>query len=158
MIKYTAGFVDKLENILSESGYRVRYERGNFQSGWCLLDHKSVVVLNKFLNVEGRVNTLVDLIPQLKIDFDKLTLASQKVYDFLTANHLKEAKENAATDTDASIPEATLPAEDQSLQEELKEEQREIDDDVSNADGGSESATHFDADAARGEDEKTEKE
>lgn len=98
MIKYTAGFVDKLEDILHESGYRVRYERGNFQSGWCLLDHKRVVVLNKFLNVEGRVNTLVDLIPQLKIDFDKLTHSSQKIYDFLTANHLKKAGENTSAE------------------------------------------------------------
>lgn len=98
MIKYTTGFVDKLEDILNESGYRVRYERGNFQSGWCLLDHKRVVVLNKFLNTEGRVNTLVDLIPQLKIDFDKLTLASQKIYDFLTANHLKKASESPLAD------------------------------------------------------------
>lgn len=90
MIKYTTGFVDKLEDILEESKYTVRYERGNFQSGWCLLDHKRVVVLNKFLNTEGRVNTLVDLIPQLKIDYDKLTLSSQKLYEFLTANRLEQ--------------------------------------------------------------------
>ena len=90
MIKYTTNFVDKLEAILEESKYTVRYERGNFQSGWCLLDHKRVVVLNKFLNTEGRVNTLVDLIPQLKIDYDLLTLNSQKLFDFLTENRLEK--------------------------------------------------------------------
>jgi hypothetical protein len=96
MIKYTQAFVDKLEDILSESQYVVRYERGNFQSGWCLLEQKRVVVLNKFLNVEGRVNTLVDLIPQLNIDFDKLTLQSQKLYLYLTeqAKTVKENNEN----------------------------------------------------------------
>lgn len=88
MIKYTAGFVDKLEDILQESKYTVRYERGNFQSGWCLLEQKRVVVLNKFLNTEGRVNTLVDLIPQLQIEYDLLTLNSQKLFDFLTENRL----------------------------------------------------------------------
>ncbi|MDR0791670.1 MAG: hypothetical protein LBE82_00055 [Chitinophagaceae bacterium] len=93
MIKYTQAFVDKLENVLSESQYVVRYERGNFQSGWCLLEQKRVVVLNKFLNVEGRVNTLVDLIPQLNIDFDKLTLQSQKLYTYLT-EQAKIAKES----------------------------------------------------------------
>ena len=91
MIKYTAAFVDKLENILNESGYMVRYERGNFQSGWCLLENKSIVVLNKFLNPEGRVNTLVDLIPQLAIDFDKLTMASQKLYEFISKNAIDDA-------------------------------------------------------------------
>jgi hypothetical protein len=41
------------------------------------------VVLNKFLNTEGRINTLIELIPQLNIDYDKLTLESQKLYDSL---------------------------------------------------------------------------
>ena len=90
MIKYTTSFIDKLEDVLEETGYTVRYERGNFQSGWCLLDHKRVVVLNKFLDTEGRVNTLVELIPQLKIDYDKLTLNSQKLYEFLKANHIEK--------------------------------------------------------------------
>jgi hypothetical protein len=59
----------------------VRYERGTFQSGWCLLEARRVVVLNKFLNIEGRINTLMEIIPQLNIQFDKLTLESQKLYE-----------------------------------------------------------------------------
>ncbi len=80
-MKYTQTNLDKLENILSQSEYVVRYERGTFQSGWCLLEAKKVVVLNKFLNVEGRINTLLELIPQIQIDFDKLTIDSQKLYE-----------------------------------------------------------------------------
>ena len=49
--------LDKLEDILGESEYVVRYERGNFQSGWCLLESRRIVVLNKFLNLEARINT-----------------------------------------------------------------------------------------------------
>jgi hypothetical protein len=82
-MKYTQSTVDKLEDILGESSYVVRYERGTFQSGWCLLEARKVVVLNKFLNTEGRINTLIELIPQLNIDYDKLTLESQKLYDSL---------------------------------------------------------------------------
>jgi len=73
--------LDKLENVLSESEYIIRYERGTFQSGWCLLEQKKIVVLNKFLDVEGRINTLLELIPQIKIDYDKLALESQKLYE-----------------------------------------------------------------------------
>lgn len=73
--------LDKLEDILGESEYLVRYERGNFQSGWCLLESRRIVVLNKFLNLEARINTLLELIPQLDIQFDKLTHQSQKVYE-----------------------------------------------------------------------------
>lgn len=82
-MKPTQTNLDKLENILSQSSYVVRYERGTFQSGWCLLEAKKVVVLNKFLDTEGRMHTLIELIPQIKIDFDKLTIDSQKLYDEL---------------------------------------------------------------------------
>jgi hypothetical protein len=43
-MKITQGTLDKLEDILGESEYVVRYERGNFQSGWCLLEFKKIVV------------------------------------------------------------------------------------------------------------------
>jgi len=80
-MKLTQSTLDKLGDILGESSYVVRYERGTFQSGWCLLEEKKIVVLNKFLDVEGRINTLLDIIPQLEIDFDKLTHESQKLYE-----------------------------------------------------------------------------
>ena len=79
-MKLTQTTLDKLEDILGESEFVVRYERGNFQSGWCLLEAKRIVVLNKFLNLEARINTLLELIPVLDIQFDKLTHDSQKLY------------------------------------------------------------------------------
>ncbi len=67
-MKYTQTTLDKLESIPEQAGYVLRYERGTFQSGYCILESKKVVVLNKFLQTEGRINTLIDLIPQLDID------------------------------------------------------------------------------------------
>ena len=58
----------------------MRYERGTFQSGYCILQEKKVVVLNKFLQTEGRINTLIELIPQLNVNLDALTHDSQKLY------------------------------------------------------------------------------
>ena len=80
-MKYNQTTLNKLENILEESGYVVRYERGTFQSGYCILEEKKVVVLNKFLNPEGRINTLIDLIPALQVNYEMLTVDSQKMYD-----------------------------------------------------------------------------
>lgn len=80
-MKYNLNTLKKLENILDECGYIVRYERGSFQSGYCILEDKKVVVLNKFLNPEGRINTLMDLIPSLNVNYDLLTKDSQKMYD-----------------------------------------------------------------------------
>ncbi|MGN6265180.1 MAG: hypothetical protein ACTHM5_05880 [Ginsengibacter sp.] len=84
-MKYNQTTLNKLEKILEEAGYIVRYERGSFQSGYCILEHKKVVVLNKFLIPEGRVNTLLDIIPSLIINYDSLTHESQKLYDEVMA-------------------------------------------------------------------------
>jgi hypothetical protein len=79
-MKYTQSTLDKLETVTSEAGYILRYERGTFQSGYCILESKKVVVLNKFLQIEGRINTLVELIPQLDVNPDALTEESKKLY------------------------------------------------------------------------------
>ena len=79
-MKYTQSTLDKLEAIPEQAGYVLRYERGNFQSGYCILEAKKVVVLNKFLQTEGRINTLLDLIPQLDINTDILTDDAKKLY------------------------------------------------------------------------------
>jgi hypothetical protein len=61
-MKYNTTTLHKLEAILGESDFTIRYERGTFQSGWCLLEAKKIVVLNKFLHTEGRINTLLELL------------------------------------------------------------------------------------------------
>lgn len=86
-MKYTQHTLDKIEKIVEDSSYVIRYERGTFQSGYCILQSKRVVVLNKFFQTEGRINTLIDLLPQLDIHFDALTLESQKFYEELMSTH-----------------------------------------------------------------------
>ena len=80
-MKYTQTTLDKLEKIVNEAGYVLRYERGTFQSGYCILELKKVVVLNKFLQTEGRINTLIDLIPQLAIQPELLTPEALKTFE-----------------------------------------------------------------------------
>jgi len=92
-MKISQSQLHKLQQLLSESEYVIRYERGTFQSGWCLLEQKKIVVLNKFLDTEGRINTLLDLIPQVNINFDKLTLESQKLYTEITVKEQQTSLE-----------------------------------------------------------------
>ena len=80
-MKHTQHNLDKLEKIAEESGYVIRYERGTFQTGYCILQDKKVTVINKFFQTEGRMNALTDLMPQLEINVDALTHESQKVYE-----------------------------------------------------------------------------
>ena len=86
-MKYTQTTLDKIEKVISEAGYVIRYERGTFQSGFCILEEKKVVVLNRFLQLEGRINTLIDLIPQLKIEAATLTPETKKVFDDIGKYH-----------------------------------------------------------------------
>ena len=52
-----------------------------FKAGSVSSKTKKVVVLNKFLQLEGRINTLIELLPQLKIAADVLSPESRKVFD-----------------------------------------------------------------------------
>ena len=79
-MKYTQTTLDKLEAVVEEAGYVLRYERGTFQSGYCILEDRKVVVLNKFLQLEGRINTMLDLIPQLEINTALISDESKKLY------------------------------------------------------------------------------
>ena len=92
-MKYTQATLDKAEKILDEAGYIVRYERGNFQSGYCILEERKVVVLNKFVQMEGRINTLIDIIPQLNINLELFSPETKKVYDEVIAK-FEAAEEN----------------------------------------------------------------
>lgn len=80
-MKYTQSTLNKIEKLVEEMGYIIRFERGTFQSGYCILEQKKVVVLNKFLTLEGKINTLIDLVPQFAADIENLTPESKKVYD-----------------------------------------------------------------------------
>ena len=82
-MKYTVTTLDKIEKILQEAGYVIRYERGNFQSGYCILEEKKVLVLNKFLTLEGRINTLIDILPLLNLEPDALAPESRKILENL---------------------------------------------------------------------------
>lgn len=80
-MKYNQLTLNKIEKMLGEAGYVLRYERGTFQSGYCVLEDKKVVVLNKFLQLEGRLNTLLDLQSQLNIDVEELSPESRTLHE-----------------------------------------------------------------------------
>ena len=89
-MKFNQHTLDKIEKVIEEGGYIIRYERGTIQSGYCILQEKKVVVLNKFLQTEGRINTLIDLLPMLNINIDDLTHESQKLYDELMLQQVQK--------------------------------------------------------------------
>lgn len=94
VMKYNQSTLDKIERVLDEVQYVLRYERGTFQSGYCILEERKVVVLNKFLQLEGRINTLVDIIPQLVINPELLTPEALKTYEDVLAKRASDESKN----------------------------------------------------------------
>lgn len=123
-LKSTPNNVTKLEKIFEEAKYILRYEKGTFNSGYCVLEHKKVVVINKFLNIEGRINTLIDIIPSITLEEGFLTPESQKLYRQIMeeravedAAEAKIAAEAAEAEENASSMEATASEENTSSEE-----------------------------------------
>ena len=86
-MKYNQTTLEKIEKILHEANYVIRYERGTFQSGYCILEDRKVAVLNKFLPVEGRINTLIDIISHLAIETSMLSPEVRKTYEEVMHKH-----------------------------------------------------------------------
>ncbi len=88
--KYTANTLKKLEQLFEEARYIIRYEKGTFNSGYCILEDRRVAVINKFLSVEGRINALIEILPTIDVNEDELSGEMQKWYKQLKTAPTKE--------------------------------------------------------------------
>lgn len=79
----------------------LRFEKGTFTSGYCVLEHKKVVVINKFLNLEGRINTLLDILSTLQLDTTLLSPDSLKLYTQVQENRNITDAENPSSEESA---------------------------------------------------------
>jgi hypothetical protein len=84
MIKYTVPFLTKLEDMIAESDYTLRYEKGHFKSGYCVLKDQKIIIINKFYTTEGKINALLDILKNVQLDATRFTEKSQKLYEELT--------------------------------------------------------------------------
>ncbi len=61
MHKHTKTTLSHLEGLFAELGIQIRYEKGNFQSGYCVVSGKNMIIVNRFFDVDARINTLMDI-------------------------------------------------------------------------------------------------
>jgi hypothetical protein len=87
-IKYSKYFLNKLEDIFAESDYILRYEKGNFKSGYCIINESKVAIVNKFYPLEGKINCLLEILKQVSIDLSKLSNSNQKFFKELFQTEL----------------------------------------------------------------------
>lgn len=68
----------KIEAVLEELDYQVIYEKGKFTSGYCLVENQQVAVINRFFDVEARINCIIDILDNIEYDEDLLSKESRK--------------------------------------------------------------------------------
>ena len=73
MLKYTKHNLHKLEEIFKEVKVTIRYEKGNFQSGYCIVAGKNIIIINRFFEIESRINTLLEILSDNKIETEELS-------------------------------------------------------------------------------------
>lgn len=84
MFKYTKHTLKKIETLFSEIKYTIRYEKGNFNSGYCIVENRKMAVINKFFDTEGRINCLLEIFQSMEeIAVEQLSDPSAKIYKLM---------------------------------------------------------------------------
>jgi hypothetical protein len=81
-MRYTKATLQKIEQILQEASYRIYYEKGSFQSGYCLVKEKKTIVINKFFDTEARIHVLSEI---LTAAIPEIAAGDSKIQQFLNA-------------------------------------------------------------------------
>ncbi len=73
--------LQELEDIAKKLGYRVRYEKGNFVGGDCRVHEEKILVVNKFLPIEGRISTIAKALSRIGVGNIFITPQVRKLID-----------------------------------------------------------------------------
>lgn len=68
MVSLNQNSLDKLELLFKELGYRVRYEKGSFRTGACVLQNANVIVVNKFSTIDMKVQSLLHILQGIDVE------------------------------------------------------------------------------------------
>lgn len=102
----------ELEEVVMRTGYKIRYEKGNFEGGYCVLRDSSLIVVNNRGEMEKRISIVCRCLKEIGID------------DIFVKPGLREIIENESSkpkekDSD-EIPEDEVPDEDITKEQEVK--------------------------------------
>ncbi len=67
-LTFTPRTLEKLEALLKSLNYKVRYEKGNFKTGACVIENSRIVVINKYADLESRITAVTGLLKTIEAD------------------------------------------------------------------------------------------
>lgn len=83
-ISHTKNTLKKIELIFKELEFDIRYEKGHFQSGYCIVSDKNIILISKFFNTQARIESLIEILSTIEINEKNLSLQSNKFIMQLT--------------------------------------------------------------------------
>jgi len=60
--------LEELEKFVRRLGITLRYERGDFEGGYCVLKEQGMIVINKLANTQKRISLLAQSIMEIGVD------------------------------------------------------------------------------------------
>jgi hypothetical protein len=84
--------LEELEKFVRELGITLRYERGDFEGGYCVLKEQKMIVINKIANTQKRISLLAQSIVEMGIDEGLMSQTVKEIIEDELAK-LKIAKE-----------------------------------------------------------------
>lgn len=91
-LKYSKSTLNKLEQIFRESDYIIRYEKGQFKSGHCIIHDKKLIIINKFYDIKGRIENMLDILQQVNVSDNLLSERSKAFLCVLEKGYLEDSK------------------------------------------------------------------
>ena len=76
--------IKDLRGIASQLGAEVRFEKGDFKGGYCLLKENKVIIINKLANLQRKVMILSAALKELGVDQIYLTPRMREIIDEMT--------------------------------------------------------------------------
>jgi len=73
--------LDELKAIANQLGATIRFEKGDFKGGYCIIHDKKVIVINKFTNLQRKVMILSAALKELGVDKMYLTPKIREVIE-----------------------------------------------------------------------------
>ena len=75
------GILQELKSVADQLGATVRFEKGDFKGGYCIIHDKKVIVINKMTNLQKKVMILSSALKELGVDEIYLTPRVREVIE-----------------------------------------------------------------------------
>ncbi len=73
--------LEELENFVRGLGLTLRYERGDFEGGYCVLKEQKMIVINKLANTQKRISLLAQSIVEMGVDESLMTESVKSIIE-----------------------------------------------------------------------------